>query len=421
MSDVPNTTTTLTGLFKEVVGDGPIQLLPKANWCQRNIDFDEKDMVGGKFRQSCVLTHEHGVTYSKANNGAFAINEAVAAVLGDVQIEPSQLVIKAVIDYESAFRASKGGKKAFADSVGLVVNNMTSSLAKRLEIDFLYGQCAGGIGLVNAATSSTTALVVSEASYSPGIFSGIKGAYVQLINAAFAADEDTSELVASFAPATRTLTVTNNQTLDAGDVIAFLGQIESGSPPVYHSMIGLDAMSTTTSGTLFNINVGTYADSWQAAPEKTSTGQISMAKIMNGVAELVNRGCMEDLVCLLSPRAYEVLNTDMAALRRLDSSYRYSKAESGTESLCFYGQNGKLEIVPHLYVKWGDAFILPPKQMKRIGSTEITFKRPGATGDQEIFRESTTTAGFELRAYTAQALLPNRLNWLIKLSGLTYA
>lgn len=419
MADAPNTTTTLTGLFKEVIGEGPIKLLPKANWIQRNVDFSEKEMVGGKFRQNVVLSHEHGVTYSKANNGAFSLEEAVAADLGDVQVEPSQLVMKSVIDYESAFRSAKGGKRAFADGVGLVVENMTASLAKRAEIDFLYGRT--GIGLVNAATSATTSVVISEASFSPGIYAGIKKAKVHIINAAFAADEDTSEIVASFTPSTRTLVLTNAQTLDAGDYIFFKGQIESGGTPVYHSMVGLDSMCTTTTGSLFNISVTDYADSWQAAPERSSTGQISMAKVMAGVSSLVDRGCMTDLVCLMSPRAYEVLNTDMAALRRLDSSYRYSKAESGSESLCFYGQNGKLEIVPHLYVKWGDAFILPPKELKRIGSTEITFKRPGASGDQEIFRESTDTAGFELRAYTAQALLPNRLNWLVKLSGITYA
>lgn len=419
MADVANTTTTLTGLFKDVLGDGPIQLLPKANWMQRNIEFNEAQMVGGKYRQSVVLTHEHGVTYSKANNGAFALNEAVAAELGDAQIEPSQLVMKSTIDYESAFRAAGGGKKAFADSVGLVIKNMVEALSKRVEIDLLYGQ--SGIGAIDAATSATTSMVISEASYSPGIWAGIKGGFVQIINSDLAADEDTSEKVASFAPSTRTLVVTAAQTLDAGDLVFFLGQVEAAGTPVHHSMVGLNKMATTTTGTLFNINVGTYADSWQAAPEKTSTAQLSMAKVMNAVSELVNRGCMEDLVCLLSPRAYEVLNTDMAALRRLDSSYRHSKADSGSESLCFYGQNGKLEIVPHLYVKWGDTFIMPPKRMKRIGSTEITFKRPGANKDQEIFRESTTTAGFELRAYTSQALLPDRLNWIIKLSGLTYA
>jgi hypothetical protein len=197
--------------------------------------------------------------------------------------------------------------------------------------------------------------------------------------------------------------------------------VTSGGTPTHHTMVGLDKMCTATTGTLFNIATTDYPDTWMAAPEKTTTGQLSMAKIMNAVSELVNRGCKEDLVCLLSPRAYEVLNTDMAALRRLDNSYRHSKVDSGAESLCFYGQNGKLEIVPHLYVKWGDAFILPPKRLKRIGATEITFKRPNAASGQDIFRESTSTAGFELRAYTSQSLFPERLNWLIKLSGITFA
>ncbi len=421
MSDTFNTATSLSANLKEVYGDGPVELVPNFAYLRKNIPFEQKDTVGGTYHQPVLLTHEHGVTRSKAANGAFALNDAVAAEMGDAQVAPSQIVIKATIDYESAYRAATGGKKAFVDTVGLVVKNMIEAANKHLEIDMLYGRSATGIGAVNAATSASTSFVVSAATWSPGIWSGQKGAYIQIINSGFAADEDTTEKIASIAPSTRTITVTNAQTLDAGDVTFFLGSVESGGTAVHHSMVGLDAMCTTTSGTLFNIDVGTYGDTWQAAPEQTSTTQLSMAKIMAAVSEVVNRGCMEDLVCLLSPKAFEVLNSDMAALRRLDGSYRYSKVESGAENLCFYGQNGKLEIVPHLFVKWGDAFILPPKRLKRIGSTELTFRRPGNGGDEPMVRESTSNAGFELRAYTAQALLPERLNWLVKLSGITYA
>lgn len=421
MTDVDNTVTTMASNLKEIYGDGPIPLVPKFAWCRENIEFSQKDLVGGYYHNSVLLSSENGVTYSKPRNGAFAINDSVAAEMGDAKVEPSQILIKATVDYESAYRATKGGKQAFVDTVGLVVQNMVESANKRLEIEFLYGQT--GIGAVNANTSGSADLVISAATWSPGIWSGLKGAYVSVIDANFDAAEDTSEKIAGIAPSTRTITLTNTQTLDAGDLLFFLGQVEAagGGAEVHHSMVGLDKMTTTTSGTLFNINVGTYADTWQAAPEQTSTAQLTMAKIMAGVSEVVNRGCMEDLVCLLSPRAFEVLNSDMAALRRLDGSYRYSKVESGAEKLAFFGQNGKLEIVPHLFVKWGDAFIFPPKRMKRIGSTELSFKRPGMGGDEPMVREATSNAGFEIRAYTAQAIFPERLNWLVKLSGITYA
>ena len=40
----------------------------------------------------------------------------------------------------------------------------------------------------------------------------------------------------------------------------------------------------------------------------------------------------------------------------------------------------------------------------RVGSTDITFKLPGQEYEDRFFRELTDRAGFELRAYTDQAL-----------------
>lgn len=421
MADAFNTMTTLTGLHKEIYGEGPVEAVANFAYLQKNIPFEERAQVGNKYHFPVVLSQEQGFTYSKNNNGAFTLNESIPAEMGDAQVEPSQILLKSTIDYESAFRSAKGGKKAFKDGVGLVVENMRQALQKRVEIELLYGRT--GLGAVNAGTTSATTFVISQASWSPGIWSGMKGADLMYIDPTFATARDTSEILAVGVNLnTRTVTTPNAQTLTAADLVFFKGQVEAAGTPVHHSMVGIDKMCTTTSGTLFNISGTTYPDTWLAAPEQTSSGQLTMAKIMAGVSEVVNRGCMEDLVALVSPKAYEVLNSDMAALRRLDASYRFSKVDSGANALTFHGQNGKLEIVPHLFVKWGDVFIFPPSNLVRIGSTDVTFKRPNtAGGESEIYRESTSSAGFELRGYTAQAIVPKRLSWMIKLSGVTYS
>jgi hypothetical protein len=94
--------------------------------------------------------------------------------------------------------------------------------------------------------------------------------------------------------------------------------------------------------------------------------------------------------------------TEQAALRQYDYSYRSSVAENGAQEITFHGQNGKVEIVPSIYVKEGYSYVLPMDECTRVGSTDITFRRPGQ-GD-EFFRELENNAGFELRAYTDQAL-----------------
>ena len=76
--------------------------------------------------------------------------------------------------------------------------------------------------------------------------------------------------------------------------------------------------------------------------------------------------------------------------------------ENGAKTIKFHSQNGMVEIVPSIFVKEGMAFVLCKEDWVRVGSTDITFKRPDR-GD-EFFRDLTDHMGYELRAYTDQAL-----------------
>lgn len=412
MANTPNTFTTLSAQFIETYGDTVEKLYPDSAWLSKNIPFEKQN--GATYHQPMLLSYEQGVTYSKPANGAFSLEDSVPAVIGDAQVTPSQLVLTSTVDYEAAYRSAGAGKLAFFDATKLVVMNMVDSLTKRAEIDFIYGRQS--IGAVNAATSSVTTFVISDATWAPAIWAGLETAHVAILNSDLAAAEDTDEAISSVDLDTKTITVGNAQSLDAGDLVYFKGAVAAGSPATHHSMVSIDTITGTSSGTLFNINVGTYA--LARGQSSASQGQPTMKKIMALVTKAVNRGCQEELVVLAPPRMYEELNTDLAAARRLDGSYSRAKAEAGSENITFYGQNGAVRIVPHIYVKEGDCFVLPIKRMKRLGSTEITFKRP-VHGD--IFKESTGIAGFELRAYTAQAIFCDRPGYMVRGTGFTYA
>jgi len=110
----------------------------------------------------------------------------------------------------------------------------------------------------------------------------------------------------------------------------------------------------------------------------------------------------EDVVCLVNPKHWNKLMTDQAAKRQYDSSYSSEKMENGSKSLIFYGQNGKIEIHASLFVKEGFAYVFPPAELERIGSSDITFERPGFPG--KFFKEMESANGYELRAYSDQAL-----------------
>lgn len=423
MSDTFNTTTSLTAVIKDV-HDDIVKAIPEQSKFQREYAIDTTRMAGRKILVPVILSNCHGVTYSKANNGAFALNDAVPMTVSEAQYEPAQILVKEVIDYESVFRTENGQKVAYKPAVQLVMKAMVDSISKDTEMSILYGQSQSGYGKVNANTSSVTTLVVSADTWS-GYWYGMNGKFVQLASAAWAADRDTSEKITAIDPDTRTITLTNNQTLTAGDLIAPLGTVTTNGTPanvVYQQMAGVDKIVTNT-GTLFNISAATYPDTWKGNTV-TVTGDPTMGKLMQGVSKVAGAGCDVGLIAWVSPKAYERLNSDFAALRRLDNGYRPSKVESGAESLVFYGQTGRLAVMPHPYVMDGHSFILPDGEsglVKRYASTDITFKRQGGSGESDMAVESSGVAGFELRAYTGQQIGILKPAWSAKVTGFTYS
>ena len=94
--------------------------------------------------------------------------------------------------------------------------------------------------------------------------------------------------------------------------------------------------------------------------------------------------------------------SDQAALRKYDDSYTSAKMENGARALLYHAQSGEIEIEASLYVKEGHAFLLSLEDWTRVGSSDISFKRPGQ--GEEFFRDLENSAGYELRLYTDQAL-----------------
>jgi hypothetical protein len=110
----------------------------------------------------------------------------------------------------------------------------------------------------------------------------------------------------------------------------------------------------------------------------------------------------QDVVALISPAHWSKLIAEATAKRQYDSSYNVDKAVAGHKAIEFYSQNGMIKVMPSIYVKQGSAYVLPMDEFMRIGSADITFEQPGYEG--KFFRLLETYNGYELRAYTDQAL-----------------
>lgn len=398
----------LTGLFKEVYADDLENLVPEQAKVMRLVPFVPSDKeTGNLYHQPVIVTQEQGVTYAGPEDGAFDLLDPVAMNTQDAQVQGSQVLLRSALSYNAAAKASNS-KKAFVKATELIVENMMESIVKRLEISFLYG--TKGIGAtvaagVTADSSTLTTLTFDVAQWAGGIWAGLENAQVN-----FYLTSDLTTEVSSGADAIFTIVAidpilykvqvqgtTGGSTALVTAAAASLTPFFNGS--FGNEMSGLYAIFTNT-GTLFNIDASDY-NLWRSNAVALS-GSLTQGKINNLIALACARGLDEDVVCLVSPTCWAGLQADQAALRMYDQSYSGKKAENGSENICYYSQNGKIEVISHSYVKNSNCFIFPPKRCKRIGAQDVSFKTPGM--GEDIFLQLTNKAGFELRTYTDQAI-----------------
>jgi hypothetical protein len=163
-------------------------------------------------------------------------------------------------------------------------------------------------------------------------------------------------------------------------------------------MVGLESICANT-GTLYGISGASYS-MWKGNSYPAGAANLTLKKVFAGIAQAVGRGLMEDVTLLVSPLTYSTMANDEAALRQYTN--KVGKAERGANAISFYGPAGNVDILPHPMMKDQIALAFPHKKASRIGSQDLSFKRPGS--DSELVQEMATQTGFEVRLFSEQAL-----------------
>lgn len=386
-----NVTGTLNGLFKDKYADNLENLIPEGTKLLQRIPFSgRKKELGSLYHQPVVLGLEHGITYAGPTDDAFTLDDAVAGVIRDATVQGSQMMLRSRLGIAAASRAASGEPQAFETATKFLVRNMLRSMARRLEVGMFYGGV--GIGEVGALPGGNV-IEILESEWAPGVWAGSEKMNIDIYDATSTTLRGTAQVV-SVDMNDRQITV---DAIPAGtlatDKIYFKGA--NGNEAV-----GIHKILTNT-GTLFGINAANFS-LWKGNELDIGGSILSFARIQDAIALAVEKGLDSDVSVFVNPRTWSDLLTEQTALRQYDSSYKVGVAEAGHQEITFYGQNGKVEIVPSIFVKEGYAYVLCLEEMLRIGSTDITFKRPDQ-GDN-FFRELENAAGYELRAYSDQAL-----------------
>lgn len=414
-----NTVSTLNGLFKTVYADKLLDLVPDYAVLQKKIPFVSADKETGNFyAQPVNLSHEQGFTYNGEAGSVVTLNAAINSTMKEAQVKGTEMILRTQITYTALSRASKAGPKAFKRASAWKVEDMNNSMRKRLEISMIYGQSS--IGTVESITSASGSgtITISAATWAGGIWAGAENAAIDSFTSTTKNNSGGDIVITAVNSDTRTLSVTCTGTFSnecaAGDLLFFKGT-NSGSG-TFTEMAGLQKIIENSS-TLFNINAGTYS-LWKGNTV-SSVGQLTHAKVQDALARAVNKGLMDPVLLLVSPKGFATLNSDLAALRMFDSSYSVGEGKNGFEKLVFHSVNGPVEVVSHPLVKDGDAFILPVDSVMRLGSVDLSFGVPGM--DETFFTLVANTNAVELQCMADQAIFLEKPAHAVYLSGITYS
>lgn len=321
----------------------------------------------------------------------------------DAQVRGCELVLRSAISVGAAAR-SVSSKNTFEQATKRLVQVMLKSMHIRLESQLMYGQ----VGIARIASINSNTLTICDAEWAAGIWSGSKNMRVQVRSQAGvvrgSATVDTIDLenktvTLDLAPVGTTGNVDPENA--AADIIWYDGAYGK-------EFAGLHKIITNT-GTIFNIDASAhelFKGNVILGGTDATTGAafLSFDLIEKAVTRSMEKGLMdEDVTAFVNPKHWDKLLSDLNAKRQIDSSYSPKQLEEGANSIKFHGQNGTIEIVSSLFVKEGYAYVLPPKELERIGSTEVTFQMPGVE-EGRFFRLLENENGYELRLYTDQAL-----------------
>ena len=397
-----NTVETLNGYFKETYADKIKDLVPDGVKLLKLIDFNSAEKTPGNlYHQPLDLGLEHGVTYGGAGGDAFALNASIASSHADAQVRGCEMVLVSAISVGAASR-SASSKGAFEQITKRKVQNMLKSIHVRLEVQLLYGQ----VGIAKVEAISTNDITICDAEWAPGIWVGATNMAIEIRSQAgtlrgtcnvLEVNMDTKVITVDAAPVGVTGNVDSENS--AADVIWYKGAYNK-------EFAGLHKMITNT-GTLFNVDASQFqlfkGNTINVGTSESAKAFISFEKIEEAIARAMEKGLDEqDVVCLVHPKHWTKLMTDLAAKRVYDSSYTDKEFKQGAKSLKFASQVGEIEIVSSLYVKEGFSYIFSPEDLERIGSSEVTFEMPGMEG--KFFKLLESANGYEMRLYTDQAL-----------------
>lgn len=388
-----NTPSTLASRLKEQFNGDISSLVPGS-----------AELVKLKFRKDIELGKSAIFDVQLSDELGFSVGQGEILLNGNINqsaaratVDAYSLVLQSNVSYDLVSRASSE-KKAFAKFVDSKFIPMTESFQRRQEILHMWGR--DSLGQVSSNSSGT--LTLTEGSFCPTLWLGLKGAVIEAWTAKTGGLQHNADLtITAVDVANRTVTVTGtNAAVVQNDYLFFKGTQDAGH-------YGLMAIAKNV-GSLFGISAATY-ELWKGNSYDVGTSALTLGKLLQAAALAANKGCKEKLKALVPVAAFQSLVSDEAALRQYSGALSKT-AENGFEAIKFFGASGEIEVVPYHFMKAGEFVIFPERWTYIIGSTEMTM---ALAKDGDMIFDLESTSAKQLRLFSDLQIFCERPGYLV--------
>jgi len=385
-----------------------INPMPSDNTVAKFAAFVQQDRRPGEnYNFPVKVGNEHGIT-PNVDGTAFALNAAIDSVLQNAQLDGATLALVGNVPYDVAFKSNNGAGEgstggAFMRAFDLKIQSLMESMEFYREISLLYGcgtaaAAAANIGVVNAAVSGANlaapqVINLTRGSWAPGIWNMMINGLVDVYQANGTTVRDTGVQVQSVDATQCRLTLfkaASAAVVAPGDVIVPAGWRTK-------SCYGLQALLENV-GTILNINAALYP-MWKSV-QYPAGGALARAKILQMAARMYPNGIKGGGTLFVNGMTFAELAEEADTLQRYTGNTDEVKRQ-GAESLLYKSPIGNIEVAVHAYMKQGIAMFFKTGTVKRVGSTDVTFRGDGP--NDWFFLELPQNAGYQLRVMSNQA------------------
>ena len=439
----------LNALFKEVYAKKIENLVPEGVQLLKDVRFAEGEKIGDSFHQPLRVEEEASFSIS-TDDSAFALRPPIVARYVTAVMKPAMIALQSQISYAQALKALNK-KQAVETAAYEVMESMKLSLERRLEEMLFYGgkprtalQTTRGAGVpadnseriyigntnhnrtINKASATAFNIDFTNVLGSDKeITNEITGAKVVIrANTVFGRAGDgisigakVVEFIVTGVDSTKkklqfTPNAATTVTSDGGNIQIkrsdYISVPESSAIAAFlgtQGFEGLDVQLSRTTGNNAGVPV-TDASGLLKGSTYAAGGALTVAKVAAAAEVAVPHG-LEGMVNL-----YINIGAFANLLSELDKNIQ------GFDGLQVPYSRGVVNIKPSLYVNLADGFLVKPENLKRIGTSDVTFKTPGLE-EQGPFHRMQENHGFIIRGWTQQALLVKKPAQCVKITGIT--